>query len=747
MLSQDSRRRFELGDLIIYFFMAAFIRQYLWPIANQWLAGLLTALLSALVWYWHWRTKEPAPRTPPLFWLIVALPLFGFYALRAAVPDLSWDVLDYRLMNGERALRGWPLITGDFFPSRFPFNPSPDMVMGLGRHLLGYRLGTLINFSVLLWVGIILERILRGFVRKDLLRCLCVLLLVLTEHPLFEINNYMVDLLALPLLLEAARLALETEGGKNQRRIFIRVGLYLGAALAFKLANLAFALPILLLFAWRMARKELRFEPTAILLGLGAIALPLVPYSLYIYWQTGNPVFPLYNWIFQSPYWPAIDLRTERWGPIVDDPRFKNMKLWEILLWPLLHPFRVENTAGDLGPHLGRISVAFLSALVCVFLPRLDRRVRLACFLVLAGSVLWSAGSGMLRYATFLELVGGMVALYLISLLWAPGKDFIRTSLARTGALLLCGVLVLQSASACLFGYRFEWGSRPTFVQEPQKHLQELRHLFSDRKARTYLPEKEKALINSVGVWMESGPMTAGVQLLLTPRLPQICLYMPEFFTTEEARRKFAEALEQARGRGKQIATLCMAPEFKACTEHIRRAGLGVGKITAVSLPFFSHEAKFATSWHMQILRPEEGGRQQFSITPAGAPLAGDDFKALISWVETPPPRLKPGEQRSLRILVTNTGRATWPAFGQKGNQGQILIGNHWLAPDGRIVVNDDGRGSIPYDLPPGDSIELLLAVNAPKTAGDYLLEIDLLQEGISWKGADTLRSPISVRD
>lgn len=746
MQAQDSRQRFELGDLIIFFYIAVFVRQYFWPVGNSWLAWSLTALVSAFVWFWHWRTKEPVEASAPrCFWLVVALPIFGFYALRAALPDLSWDVLDFRLMNGERALRGWPLIPGDFFPSRFPFNPAPDMVMGLGRHVLGYRLGTLINFSLILWVAMILERILRPFVRRDGLRSLCVLAVVLTEHLLFEVNNYMTDLLSLPLLLEATRLALNTHGPEQQRRNFLRAGLYLGAALAFKLTNLAFAIPILLLFAWRFVRKELRCDLKAALLGLAAIALPLAPYSLYIYWQTGNPVFPLYNSIFQSPYWPVVDLRTERWGPIVDDPRFKNMTAWEVLLWPLLHPFRVENTAGDLGPHLGRISIGFLAALSCAFLPRCDRRVRAGCFIVLAGSVLWSAGSGMLRYATFLELTGGMVALYLISVLWRPANDFVRTSLKRSVAALLGAALLLQSASACVFAYRFEWGSRPTFLTQPQKHLSELRHLLSDRNPRNYLPPKERALFDAVGVWLESGPMTPGVQLLLTPDLPQICIYMPEFFTTDEARRKFRQALEQA--RGKQMATLCMAPEFKTCTEHIQRAGLGVGKITAVSLPFFSEEAKFATSWHMEIRRPEEGGRQQFSITAATTPLAGDDFKAAFAWAEPPPGRLKRGEQRSLRVLVTNSGRATWPAFGQKGSHTQVLIGNHWLQTDGRIVVNDDARGTIPYDLPPGDAIELLLTVTAPKTSGQYILEIDVLQEGISWKGSDTLRSPVTVAD
>jgi hypothetical protein len=742
MSAQEPARRFELGDLVLFLYIAVFARQYLWPIGDNWLAWFLSALLSACVWFFHWRTKEPAEAPPPRsFWFVVALPLFGFYALRAALPDLSWDVLDFRLMNGERGLRGWLLIPGDFFPSRFPFNPAPDMMMGLSRHVLGYRLGTLINFALIVWVALILERMLRPFVTRGGVRSLCALVVVFTEHLLFEVNNYMTDLVSLPLLLEATRIALRSDSPEQQRRNLVRAGLYLGAALAFKLTNLAFAIPILLLFAWRIAKKELGFDLKAALLGLGVMALPLIPYSIYIYWQTGNPVFPLYNWIFQSPYWPVIDLRTERWGPIVDDPRFKNMKLWEILLWPLLHPFRVENTAGDLGPHLGRISIGFLAALVCAFWLRGDRRVRAASVVVLVGSVLWSAGSGMLRYATFLELVGGMIALYLVSILWRPGNHFV----SRTIAILLCAALLFQSASACLFGYRFEWGSRPTFLSEPRKHSQELRHLFSDRTARDFLPAKERDLIDAVGVWLQTGPMTPGVQLVLRPDLPQICIYMPEFFATEEARRKFAQALEEA--REKPMAALCMAPEFKTCTEHIQRAGLSVGKVTAVSLPFFSDNAKFATSWLMEILRPEQGGRQQFSITPATAPLTGDDFKASFSWAESPPTQLKPGEQTSLRIVLTNTGRATWPAFGQRANHGQILIGNHWLEPGGRIVVNDDGRASIPYDLPPGDSIELLLPVNAPKQAGNYLLEIDVLQEGISWKGADTLRTPLTVAD
>src|SRR5205814_4140674 len=79
---------------------------------------------------------------------------------------------------------------------------------GLFRLALGYRLGTIINLLALVWAAQVAGKILRPFVARARLRAACVLLVVLAEHLLFEVNNYMVDLLALPLLMEATYLAL-----------------------------------------------------------------------------------------------------------------------------------------------------------------------------------------------------------------------------------------------------------------------------------------------------------------------------------------------------------------------------------------------------------------------------------------------------------------------------------------------------------------------------------------------------------
>lgn len=748
MKFEGLRRRLELGDFVLLLYLAAFVRQFFWPVGSNAAAWVLTAAVTAAVWVWHLRSKEDGGTTPRAFWVVVGLPLLFFYALRAALPDMAWDVLDYRLVNAERALRGWPFVAGDFFPSRFPFNPAPDMALGIARHLLGYRLGTVVNLLVLVWAGTILEKLLRPFVARARPRAACVLVLLLTEQLLFEVNNYMVDLLALPLLLEATRLALCADGdARARRRAFVRAGLYLGAAVAFKLSNLAFAAPLFLLCAYRLAFRGRRLEWATVLVALLAAALPLVPYTLYMLRETGSPVFPLYNQIFQSPYWPSPDPRTERWGPVVDDVRFKHLKLWEILLWPLLLPFRVEHTGGDLGPHWGRLSLCFLAAAVGALWRGADARVRQLSVVVIGGALLWSAGSGMHRYATYVELAGGLVLVYLLARAWrASGESGELTKYGRAVVFVLALVLLVQAGSACGYGYRFEWGGRPPFFQNPGGHLREARHLLRDHSPRRFLSAEERALIEGVEVWAQTGALTAGFQTVLRPDAPQWCLYMPEFFTTAEARARFDRAVEAARGR--RVYTLALDADLRGSLENLRAAGLGVGRVKPLGLRFYSDRGLFHAASLVEVLPPGQAPASGPTHTAAAGPLPEDAFKASLRWAGTPPARARAGEIFGVRVVVRNASGVLWPALGAQGNRLRVYVGNHWLSADGRPVVNDDGRAALPNDLAPGAEAEVTLAVTAPRAAGEYLLELDLLQESVSWfglKGSQTLRQRIVV--
>src|SRR5205085_9654453 len=190
--------------------------------------------VSVVIWYVYVliNQRDTAALTRS-FWAIVVPPLIFIFVLRVLVPDTSWDVLNYHLFHAERALRGPLLIPGDFFPTPAPFNPAPDILTGLYRLVFGYRLGTIANLSAVVWLRLIIDRLLRYYVSRAWLRSVCVLVILCTEQIFFQINNYMVDLLTLPLLLTATLLALRRLERASEDRHVIVVAFLLGISITF----------------------------------------------------------------------------------------------------------------------------------------------------------------------------------------------------------------------------------------------------------------------------------------------------------------------------------------------------------------------------------------------------------------------------------------------------------------------------------------------------------------------------------
>lgn len=128
-------------------------------------------------------------------------------------------------------------------------------------------------------------------------------------------------------------------------------------------------------------------------------------------------------------------------------------------------------------------------------------------------------------------------------------------------------------------------------------------------------------------------------------------------------------------------------------------------------------------------------------------PLPAEAFRAEIRAVDCPT-RLRPGEIAMIRIAVKNTSPLAWLVSERPAAQFQINLGNHWLDSNGKGIVNDDGRATLLRDLLPGHETEFSFTINAPKSAGQYILELDVLQENVSWfgpKGSPTLRLPVVV--
>jgi hypothetical protein len=90
---------------------------------------------------------------------------------------------------------------------------------------------------------------------------------------------------------------------------------------------------------------------------------------------------------------------------------------------------------------------------------------------------------------------------------------------------------------------------------------------------------------------------------------------------------------------------------------------------------------------------------------------------------------MRPGEVSVVSMRVTNDASKAWPATAESG----ITLGNHWLTSTGELLVWADGRTPLHECVPPGRTIALDLRVRAPTVPGEYLLEIDLVEEGVTW--------------
>jgi 4-amino-4-deoxy-L-arabinose transferase-like glycosyltransferase len=131
----------------------------------------------------------------------------------------------------------------------------------------------------------------------------------------------------------------------------------------------------------------------------------------------------------------------------------------------------------------------------------------------------------------------------------------------------------------------------------------------------------------------------------------------------------------------------------------------------------------------------------------ARAPLPDSAFRADIS-VPGAPTTVPAGEKLQLRVRVKNAGDIAWPGCERSAGKFQIYLSSHWLNSSGELASKAEGRSPLPADLAPGQETELSFAVSAPAQPGDYVLEIDLLQENVTWfglKGSRTYRTHVTV--
>ncbi|MEA2694134.1 MAG: hypothetical protein QOJ16_3521 [Acidobacteriota bacterium] len=113
-------------------------------------------------------------------------------------------------------------------------------------------------------------------------------------------------------------------------------------------------------------------------------------------------------------------------------------------------------------------------------------------------------------------------------------------------------------------------------------------------------------------------------------------------------------------------------------------------------------------------------------------PLARPAVEFLAAAV---PARAAAGSRIVVPIRVVNRSDAFWSAAGLPLEAGilRVAAAYRWLAPDGRVLVPEGERSSLPADVPPGGTLDMRVGVRAPDAHGPCTLRLTFVQEGVDW--------------
>jgi hypothetical protein len=166
-------------------------------------------------------------------------------------------------------------------------------------------------------------------------------------------------------------------------------------------------------------------------------------------------------------------------------------------------------------------------------------------------------------------------------------------------------------------------------------------------------------------------------------------------------------------------------PEYYFDTHHLDEMGAAI-------------LSRLLSRRHLVQMFPASGGVRR------PRPDMADFYRAALSHLKLPD-RMAAGESTTAIVQVGNASGSPWPGAGAQS----VRVAYHWRDTAGREVVHDGVRTRLP-PLAPGQAQTVRFDLAGPPTAGDYVLEVDLVYEGVGWfgdHGSPTLRRPMAITD
>ncbi len=403
--------------------------------------------------------------------LIFALltPLLMFIN-RVLEPDVSCDSLNYHLYLG---FKGWHPENSkyEFFPTGIHnFSPVLEMI-GYGFfQLFGYRLGTVFSVLAIYFSIYVLYKIFKLILPEkriwgDIFNTFLFSSAFLSFELFLGIGSYFNDVLVALLTLLGVYFVLKYFKNEKRNDLIIACGLISVSVLG-KQTNLyvALAMGIVLIIDLLMLKSKIKFRNVFL---AGVIILSLPGWWYLRNWQiTANPIFPFYNSIFKSEYFPLENFHETQFG---------GANLWQKISWGYFSIFNPERLGQvhDLF-HDFKINFYFifggLLSLIYVFNRKIkDKLTTKLLIFYWISFLIWSLQFGYLRYALALEFLGGLIILIIFNKL-GKFKYFIFVP--------VCLWLLLQNKRVINLSLAYDISFRPGYFYNPRSYYKNTSNLF-----------------------------------------------------------------------------------------------------------------------------------------------------------------------------------------------------------------------------------------------------------------------------
>lgn len=128
-------------------------------------------------------------------------------------------------------------------------------------------------------------------------------------------------------------------------------------------------------------------------------------------------------------------------------------------------------------------------------------------------------------------------------------------------------------------------------------------------------------------------------------------------------------------------------------------------------------------------------------------PLPEDAFTVKMV-ITNLPSELKVSEVVNVCIKIKNTSSYLLPSEALPGNRCRLGLSYRWNSSTGEKISGYESRAYLPEDLEPGGELLLNIPVKALDMPGEYILEVDMVQEAVAWfgdKGSKTAVAKIKI--